>query len=95
MQLTHDEQAMLDGKEGPARQKAMDLLIRYGEALGAERLVDTRNVCGTVGASTPFDRTIDPAGISLAESASMETGVRGPAALRILQRVLSLAAAAR
>jgi hypothetical protein len=24
----------------------MDLLVRYGEALGAERLVDTQNVCG-------------------------------------------------
>ena len=56
MKLTPDEKAMLDGKEGPARRKAMDLLVRYGEALGAERLVDTRNVCGTVGASTPFLR---------------------------------------
>lgn len=47
---------MLDGREGRAKQKAMDLLVRYGEALGAERLVDTNNVCGTVGASTPFLR---------------------------------------
>ena len=40
MQLTDDERAMLDGYRGRARQKAMDLLIRYGEALGAaaERL---------------------------------------------------------
>ena len=56
MKLAADEQAMLDGKEGPARQKAMDLLVRYGEALGAERFVDTKNVCGTVGGSTPFLR---------------------------------------
>lgn len=56
MKLTAGEQAMLDGKEGKARQKAMDLLVRYGEALGAERFVDTNNVCGTVGASTPFLR---------------------------------------
>jgi hypothetical protein len=34
----------------------MDLLVRYGEALGAERLVDTNNVCGTVGATMPFLR---------------------------------------
>ena len=47
---------MLEGREGKARQKAMDLLVRSGEALGAERLVDTNNVCGTVGASTPFLR---------------------------------------
>jgi predicted aconitase len=56
MKLTDHERAMLDGSEGRARQKAMDLLVRYGEALGAERLVDTRNVCGTIGATTPFLR---------------------------------------
>jgi len=39
---------MLDGREGPAVQKAMDLLVRYGEALDAERLVDTHNVCGAM-----------------------------------------------
>lgn len=56
MKLTPDEQAMLDGRDGPAVQRAMDLLMRYGEALGAERLVDTRNVCGTISATTPFMR---------------------------------------
>ncbi|MDE3076801.1 MAG: DUF521 domain-containing protein, partial [Chloroflexota bacterium] len=56
MRLSDDEQRMLDGREGPAKQKAMDVLVRYGEALGADRLIDTRNVCGTVGASTPFLR---------------------------------------
>jgi hypothetical protein len=56
VRLTEDEQRMLDGEQGPARQKAMDLLLRYGEALGAERLVDTNNVCATVGATTPFIR---------------------------------------
>jgi len=35
MQLTDHEKAMLDGRDGPAVQKAMDLLMRYGEALGA------------------------------------------------------------
>lgn len=56
MKLTPQEQDMLEGKEGKAKQKAMDLLVRYGEALGAERFVDTKNVCGTIGASTPFLR---------------------------------------
>ena len=37
---------MLDGGEGRAVQAAMDLLVRYGEALGAESLVETNNVCG-------------------------------------------------
>ena len=56
MRLTDDEQAMLDGRDGEAVQLAMDLLMRYGDALGAERLVDTHNVCGTVSATTPFMR---------------------------------------
>jgi len=45
---------MLDGNAGAATQKAMELLVRYGEALGAERLVDTNNVCGAVTAPTPL-----------------------------------------
>ncbi|MCG2594354.1 aconitase X catalytic domain-containing protein [Ramlibacter sp. XY19] len=56
MRLTDAEKAMRDGAEGAAVAKAMDLLIRYGEALGAEALVETRNVCGTVTATTPFLR---------------------------------------
>jgi predicted aconitase len=54
MNLTAAEKAMLDGREGPAKQKAMDLLVRYGEALGAERFVDTDNVAGVPGSSTLF-----------------------------------------
>ena len=56
MRLTDDEQAMRDGRDGAAVAAAMDLLMRYGEALGAERLVDTNNVAGTVSATTPFMR---------------------------------------
>lgn len=54
MNLTDTEKAMLDGAEGQAVAKAMDLLVRYGEALGAERLVDTNNVCGAVTAPSPM-----------------------------------------
>jgi predicted aconitase len=54
MRLTDAEKAMLDGQHGPAKARAMDLLVRYGEALGAERLVETKNVAGTVGSATPF-----------------------------------------
>jgi predicted aconitase len=46
VRLTDDERAMLDGAQGEAVAAAMDLLVRYGEVLGAERLVDTDNVCG-------------------------------------------------
>jgi predicted aconitase len=56
MRLRDDEKAMLAGDQGPAVQKAMDLLVRYGEALDAECLVDTQNVAGTIGATTPFLR---------------------------------------
>jgi predicted aconitase len=52
--LTDDEKAMLDGEQGKARQKAMDLLVRYAEALGAERFVDTRNVAGVPGSANAF-----------------------------------------
>lgn len=45
---------MLDGAEGPAKQKAMDLLVRYGEALGAETFVDVTNIAGVPGSSTLF-----------------------------------------
>ncbi len=54
MKLTDDEKAMLDGARGKACQKAMELLVRYGEALGCERFVDTTNVAGVPGSTTPF-----------------------------------------
>jgi predicted aconitase len=53
MKLTDVEQSMLDGSHGKAQQKAMDLLVRYGEALGAERFVDTTNVAGVPGYYNP------------------------------------------
>jgi predicted aconitase len=56
MLLTDEEKAMRDGRDGAAVARAMDLLIRYGEALGADDFVETRNVCGTVTATTPFMR---------------------------------------
>ena len=52
--LTDDEKALLDGRQGTARQKAMDLLVRYAEALGAERFVDTKNVAGVPGSANAF-----------------------------------------
>ncbi len=56
MRLTDEENSMRDGLQGDAIAAAMDLLIRYGDALGAEDFVETRNVCGTVTATTPFMR---------------------------------------
>jgi len=44
--LTDDEKYMLDGHEGKAVQKAMELLVKYGDALGAERFCNVTNVMG-------------------------------------------------
>ncbi|HEY1724867.1 MAG TPA: aconitase X catalytic domain-containing protein [Steroidobacteraceae bacterium] len=54
MKLSDDEKAMLDGSRGNARRKAMELLVRYAEALGASGFVETSNVAGVPGAATPF-----------------------------------------
>lgn len=56
MHLTDAERAMLDGARTPAHRKAMELLVKYGEALGAERLVETGNVAGTWSVANPLVR---------------------------------------
>ena len=40
IKLTQEERATLRGKQGPTMQKVMETVVLYGEALGAERLVD-------------------------------------------------------
>jgi len=40
IKLTQEERAALRGKQGPTMQKVMKTVVLYGEALGAERLVD-------------------------------------------------------
>ncbi|HEX78200.1 MAG TPA: DUF521 domain-containing protein [Dehalococcoidia bacterium] len=59
MKLTRDEQDMLEGKEGRAKQRAMELLVQYGEALGAERFVDTNNVHLLIG-FYPYPQMVTP-----------------------------------
>jgi predicted aconitase len=54
VKLTDVEKEMLDGARGKATRKAMELLVRYAEALGAERFVDTNNVAGVPGSANPF-----------------------------------------
>jgi predicted aconitase len=53
VRLTDEESGMLDGAEGATVAAAMDLLVRYGEALAAERLCDIRNVAGTMTQPSP------------------------------------------
>lgn len=63
MRLRDDEKAMLDGERGTARQKAMDLLVRYAEALGCEEFVDVTNVAGVPGQASLFlERAFDGRG---------------------------------
>ena len=38
MKLSEKEQKMLDGGVGPVKQKAMELIVRYGNVIGAEVL---------------------------------------------------------
>lgn len=52
--LTDEERTMLDGEQGAAVSKAMALLVRYADALGAERFVETNNVAGVPGSSIPW-----------------------------------------
>ena len=40
IKLTQEEQGILQGKQGPTMQRVMKTVVLYGEALGAERLVD-------------------------------------------------------
>lgn len=40
IQLTEEELAVLQGKQGSVMQKVMETVVRYGEALNAEKLVD-------------------------------------------------------
>lgn len=40
MHLTDEEKSMLDGDQGDIKRKCMEFLVAYGEAAGAERLVD-------------------------------------------------------
>ena len=67
---------MFDGRDGPAKQKAMDLLMRYGEALGAERLVETQNVAGAFNASTPSVRALVAKGYDAVFPSSTSTATR-------------------
>jgi predicted aconitase len=56
MRLTDSERAILDGGSGPAKQRAMALLVDYGRILDAECLIETTNVAGVPGQATPFLR---------------------------------------
>jgi predicted aconitase len=62
MILTDDEKRMRDGADGAAVAAAMDLLIRYGDALACERLCDVRNVAGSMTQPSPVKERLVRAG---------------------------------
>lgn len=62
MYLTDEEKAMLDGQLGSAMQKAMELLVKYGDAVNAENLIDTNSVSAGViiGRAKNIPSGVDP-----------------------------------
>ncbi|MCW8801766.1 MAG: aconitase X, partial [Candidatus Bathyarchaeota archaeon] len=44
MYLTKNEQIMLDGEEGNAVKKSMEILVALGNIYGAEKLIDVGSV---------------------------------------------------
>jgi len=52
LKLTDHEKRLLDGSEGRAKQLAMELMVQYGTALNAEKLVDCTYV--NVGVLSPW-----------------------------------------
>ncbi len=81
MQLTPQQQEMLDGKQGEALAKVMKTLVMYGETFGATRMVPVTSECGHLvtsfglGVLTPvyalLDELID-AGVKSAQPFSVD-----------------------
>ena len=46
MNLTSQQQALLDGAKGPAMAKVVKTLVMYGECFGAERMVPVTGANG-------------------------------------------------
>ena len=44
LQLTPQQQNILDGNEGPARKLAMEILVKVGEGFGAQRMIPIQSV---------------------------------------------------
>ena len=53
MQITEAEKRILAGEEGEARQAAMQLLVDYGEALGADKLIEVTDATISVKGRKP------------------------------------------
>jgi predicted aconitase len=82
VQLTDTDKRMLTGEQGPAVAAALELLVSYGELMGAERLIDTDNVCGANIFGPRHARvlgTTDPAALFSRFSLDLDSTVDVPA----------------
>ena len=90
MNLTNEEKRILDGCDGAVARKCMEFLVAYGEAAGAEKLVD---IDGTVDMH-PGTHWVDKYSISRRRSRSLAIGARNsrcrPSRISASRRVLSM-----
>lgn len=85
MQLTNREQRMFDGAEGKPRQKAMEMIVRYAEVLGADalcRITWADLFCGTHGyldviPSNDFDEVFSRMSLCTEETSVLKQMDRG------------------
>jgi len=58
LELTKEEERILNGEYGLAQQMALNLLVRYGDALNAERLVEVQSVHTAMAAPEQFAKIL-------------------------------------
>jgi len=59
MQLTDEQKRMYDGEYGPGTQKAISMLIEYGEVWDAERMVKVHNVDSIIGGGEWLEQILE------------------------------------
>ena len=59
MQLTDEQKRMYDGEYGPGTQKAISMLIEYGEVWDAERMVKVHNVDSIIGGGKWLEQILE------------------------------------
>ena len=85
MQLTDADQRILAGEDGPVRQKAMELIVRYGRIIDAEELCSVTWAdlfCGChayleVARSSDFDRVFSTMALCTPDLVRLETMAPG------------------
>jgi predicted aconitase len=59
MNLTDEQKRMYDGEYGPGTQKAISMLVEYGEVWDAERMVKVHNVDSILGGAEWLEQMLD------------------------------------